>query len=327
MRAGSAPVEHRSLSPAVLIIADDLTGAADSAVACATRGLSAVVRFDNDSSDACPEALSLDTDTRAMTARDAAAITAAVVARHGGAQDTLVFKKIDSTLRGHPGAEIAAALQARRSQRTTADAPRGCVILAPAFPALGRTTVAGRQLLDGAPLEQTELWRRERMGDTALLPALMAQAGLSAALAPLADVRAGVDVLRARLSAALQRADVVVCDAETDADLAAIAEATLPLAGAIWAGSAGLVGHLVTAAGLARPPAQVEAAPTWRGPLLFVVGSLSPVSHQQAARLARENVTHLRVDAALIDDAAGAARFAAAWDAALASGRDIVMQT
>ena len=49
-------------------------------------------------------------------------------------------------------------------------------------------------------------------------------------------------------------ADVLVCDAETDADLAAIAEASLALGGAtIWAGSAGLAGWLVEAMGLARP--------------------------------------------------------------------------
>ncbi len=324
MRARPATFARRSDSPAVLIIADDLTGAADSAVACVTRGLSAVVRFGRDSSDAGAEALSLDTDTRAITPQDAAAITADVVARHGGRADTLLFKKIDSTLRGHPGAEIAAALQARHRQRITPDAPRGCVILAPTFPTLGRTTVAGCQLLDGAPLEQTELWRREGMGGTARLPDLMAAAGLATALAPLADVRAGPAALRARIGAQLQRADIVVCDAETDAD---IADATWPLAGAIWAGSAGLVGHLVAAAGLARPPAPVAVSPARCGPLLFVVGSLSPISHRQAARLARENVATLRVDASLIDDAPGAARFAAAWDDALASGRDILVQT
>jgi len=329
MRARPATFARRSDNPAVLIIADDLTGAADSAVACVTHGLSAVVRFGRDSSDAGAEALSLDTDTRAMTPQDAAAITADVVARHRGGADTLLFKKIDSTLRGHPGAEIAAALQARRRRRITADAPRGCVILAPAFPALGRTTVAGCQLLDGAPIEQTELWRREGMDGTVRLLDLMATAGLAAALAPLAEVRTGPAALRARIGAQLQRADIVVCDAETDADLAVIAEATLPLAGAIWAGSAGLVGHLVAAAGLARPPVPVPVpvSPARCGPLLFVVGSLSPVSHRQAARLARENIATLRVDASLIDDAPGAARFAKAWDDALASGRDILVQT
>lgn len=327
MRVSPATFRRRRDGPAVLIIADDLTGAADSAVACVTRGLSAVVRFGSVASDACAEALSLDLDTRAMTPHEAAAITASFVASHGSGADTLLFKKIDSTLRGHPGAEIAAALQARRNQRAVANATRGCVILAPAFPALGRTTIAGRQLLDGTPLEQTGLWRRERMRGIALLPDLMAATGLTTVLAPLADVRAGATTLRTHIGAQLQHADIVVCDAETDADLAAIAEATLPLAGAIWAGSAGLVGHLVAAAGLARLPAPITVSPVGSGPLLFVVGSLSPVSHQQAARLVRENITYLRVDASVIDDALGATRFEAAWDEALASERDILVQT
>lgn len=327
MRARPATVGHPSDGPAVLIIADDLTGAADSAVACFNRGLSAVVHFGRETSDAHADVLSLDGDTREMTPEDAAAMTADVVARCGCGADILLFKKIDSTLRGHPGAEIAAALRARRSQSKSADAPRGCVILAPAYPALGRTTVAGRQLLDGVPLEKTELWRRERMCGTALLPDIMASAGLAAGHSSLADVRAGVIALREQLKLKQGHVDIIVCDAETDADLATIAEATLPLAGVIWAGSAGLVGHLVDAAGLARPTDSTVISRVVQGPLLFVVGSLSPVSHQQAERLAHENIVTLRVDASLIDDASGAARFDVEWDKALTSGCDILLQT
>jgi 4-hydroxythreonine-4-phosphate dehydrogenase len=43
-------------------------------------------------------------------------------------------------------------------------------IVAPAFPASGRTTRDGHQLLHGRRLETTEVWRHERMAGTAFLP-------------------------------------------------------------------------------------------------------------------------------------------------------------
>ena len=56
------------------------------------------------------------------------------------------MKKVDSTLRGPLAAEIEAALAA--SGRTRA-------VVAPAFPATGRTTVGGVQHLDGVPVHAT----------------------------------------------------------------------------------------------------------------------------------------------------------------------------
>src|SRR5690349_11564905 len=94
-----------------LIIADDLTGAADSAIAFARRRLAARVSWGEprpvDRADAL--AFAFDADTRQLP-------VAAASRRH---QDILrslleprthVFKKIDSTLRGHPAEELGALL-------------------------------------------------------------------------------------------------------------------------------------------------------------------------------------------------------------------------
>ncbi len=94
-------------------------------------------------------------------------------------------------------------------------------------------------------------------------------------------VRAG---LRAELSRAVSagRVQAIVCDAQTDADLAAIAAASVGLP-VYWVGSAGLAAHLPDAAGIegrARLP-DVGVA----GPILVVVGSLSAVSRRQALSL------------------------------------------
>jgi len=102
-----------------LIVADDLTGAADCAIAFAKRGMAAVVSWgerawgERASGEGIADAavLSVDADSRRFPAAQAAARQLAAQAAHWRA-GTRLYKKIDSTLRGQPAAELAAQLQA-----------------------------------------------------------------------------------------------------------------------------------------------------------------------------------------------------------------------
>lgn len=333
---------RRGGRPLVLIIADDLSGAADSAVACVERGLETVVALGEASDAGAAQALAIDADTRRLAGAAAAAETARLVRVHAAARGSspgsgagagMLFKKIDSTLRGHIGAEIAALLAARRQGLVAATAapsssPRTVAVLAPAFPALARTTLAGRQHLDGVPLEQTDMWRRAGMSGSACLLDMMSSAGLTSTLVPIGVVRRGDGAIRAAMTESVGRADVLVCDAESDDDLAAVARASLGLCpDVVWAGSAGLVGHLIDAVGLTRRKAGTFGVAAPGGPLLFVVGSLSPISRGQAACLATEDVVVLTVEAAMRADAPHLAGLADRLAAALAAGRDVLIQS
>jgi len=99
----------------VTIIADDLSGATDSAVACAERGLDTVVALVDTSDNSTAEAIAFDADTRRLSRDAAAAEIARLVRSRTNMSSGILFKKIDSTFRGHIGAEIAALLSARRS--------------------------------------------------------------------------------------------------------------------------------------------------------------------------------------------------------------------
>jgi uncharacterized protein YgbK (DUF1537 family) len=258
-----------SIADSMFILADDLSGAADCAIAAARAGLTSVVAFDG-ASRVRAQVLAIDADSRRRTQADARAINAALW-RSESAPRRLFYKKIDSTLRGHFAAEMAAL----------SDAGAGVAIVAPAFPATGRITRDGRVLVGGVPLERTQTWIDERMSGEADVAAILRGAGLRARSVGLAAVRAG---LRAELSGEVSagRAQAIVCDAETDADLAAIAAASVGLP-VYWVGSAGLAAHLPQAAGIegrARLP-EVGVA----GPILVVVGSLSEVSRRQALSL------------------------------------------
>jgi len=293
----------------ILIVADDLSGAADSAAACAVRGLHTDVFIDPTAAvgtDA--EVVALDADTRHRTPEEAAAETGRLVRLHG--RVPWCFKKIDSTLRGHAGVEIAAALNARRGIDH-----RAVVIMAPAFPATGRTTVDGRQRVDGVPLEETEHWARERRTEDSHVGRLLERAGLRVVLVGLTAVRSGDERLADAMTDGAALADALVCDAETDNDLRAVARAAARLSRfTVWAGSAGLAACLPDVVG--RPGnTPTVAAPPARGPLLFVIGSPAAASSMQADVLAAE--AGMRVAASPAPgDVAGA----------LASGADVVVR-
>ena len=86
-----------------LILADDLTGAADCAIAFGRRGQAAAVTWGevSDASDHQLPVMAYDAASRGMSAADAAQRHADILARLCEPGRTL-FKKIDSTLRVAP---------------------------------------------------------------------------------------------------------------------------------------------------------------------------------------------------------------------------------
>jgi len=319
MSAASPASDSRAL--AVVILADDLSGAADCGVACAELGLETVVALRPGPVGSGGDALAIDANTRSMTAGAAADVTERLALSYSQDDGRLLFKKLDSTLRGHLGPELGAVLRAHRTLQREA-----VIVLAPAFPALGRTTVDGHQRLHGAPLERTEIWRREHGCKAARIPAILQAHGLRTDLLPLDRVRAGVGALSAALDDLADCCDVIVCDAETELDLAAVAGASLRLGSrAVCAGSAGLARQLIEVAGLARPRAP-RAAPLISGSAVFVVGSRSSVSRRQAAALAaREGVANVTGDPTATGEELLASGAATRLGAALAAGQDVII--
>lgn len=138
----------------ILVIADDLTGAADSAAAFTSSGHRCVVSLDGSitRSDTPPDTIVVfDTDSRDMLASDAFAVTAAAISRHS---PTEVFIKIDSTLRGNIRATVEAALSALSALKVQPDR----ILICPAFPQLGRTVTNGRVHVHGVPIDGPNLF-------------------------------------------------------------------------------------------------------------------------------------------------------------------------
>jgi uncharacterized protein YgbK (DUF1537 family) len=263
-----------------LIVADDLTGAADCAIAFARRGLAASVAWGVAPSE--DAVLAIDADSRRLSPPLAAGRHRTLLEAHH-ADGTALYKKIDSTLRGQPAAELAETVRFLRAQGRGALA-----VVAPAFPATGRTTEQGHIRVNGLALEQTSLWARDHSYPTAHLPSVLEGAGLRVQLATLGAVRAGVASLRALVrDACAAGVDAVICDAAAAADLDTIARATLSLADQVfWTGSGGLAQALAQVGPGGRAP-EIDSASV-RGGILFVVGSVAEASRVSAAMLATD---------------------------------------
>ncbi|WP_406101851.1 four-carbon acid sugar kinase family protein [Streptomyces sp. NBC_01003] len=277
----------------VLALADDLSGAAETA--CALGG---PVRLSLTAADVAesPGAhdLVVDLDTRHLPAAEAAyAVRTALRAAQAG-PPRLLYKKVDSQLRGHLAAEAAAYAEGA-----------GAVVIAPALPAAGRTVTGGVVHVNGVPLHCTDGWRAERAAAPRSLPEALS--GLPVRTVPLGVVRSEPAVLDAEFRRIADSGAHPAPDAETDADLDAVAAAALRLGpGFRLLGSAGLalaLGRaLVRPAAVTHPPAPAQD----RAPLLFVVGTAEPAAVAQIAHLTALGAHHVPLDPA--DLAAGTAR-------------------
>ncbi len=269
----------------ILIIADDLSGAADCGMACAGSGLHTVVMLGNSVAAVDADVLSVDADTRGLDAKRAVWETAMLMRRYMSSREQVVFKKLDSTLRGNVGAELAAVLTTQRAAMTQQE--HIVAVLAPAFPANGRTTRQGKQLLNGKPLEEMEIWKRDGIQGSSYIPTMLESAGMRSAVLPLETIRSSNGNLHMEMTRLAEGLDVLVCDAETDQDLQAIAKATVALGhNTVWAGSAGLAYHLPKAIALTSTISAVSDQPLASGQTLFVVGSSAAVSREQVKTLA-----------------------------------------
>ena len=139
-------------SDIVGIIADDLTGANDTALQFHLRGANTKILIDSectpkDKGDT--EVWALSTESRNIEDWEAVvSVEKAVNSFVENFSFDYFYKKIDSTLRGHIARETLTMLDILGLD---------AAIIIPAFPQEGRITVGGNQLLKGVPLGRTEM--------------------------------------------------------------------------------------------------------------------------------------------------------------------------
>ncbi|MDZ4720492.1 MAG: four-carbon acid sugar kinase family protein [Roseiflexaceae bacterium] len=249
-------------APALLILADDLTGAADCAARWRVTGQPATVQFVPDAV-VRPGATASISDSRHLSPPQATQRIQHLLGKLDTLHGQRWYKKIDSTLRGNLGAELDAMLAALGQTHA---------VICPAFPAQRRGLYNGILVCDPAISAPVDLPNR-----------LAEQSQRHITLLSLDQVRRSPDALANDLRECSAQASLIVCDAMSDADLAAIVAATLlALPNALLCGSAGLFGALAARYPSAALPPE---APVHARRALIVVGSGSTMAHRQISEL------------------------------------------
>lgn len=258
------------------ILADDLTGALDSAAAWANAG--EVPVFLEQPGESAQPVQVVATGTRDVP-------PASLPERLAPSLDWLVasgsaFKKIDSLLRGNTFAEIAWLMRSGRFDG---------VVFAPAFPAQGRFTAQGRHWV--APPQRPLGPRKHEHAGT--LVQAFAKLGLNARIPT-------------HLEDSLQQAgQVVLPDILSDLDLDRLAALTLGAAAPrwLWCGSAGLAWALARQAAATAPFSSNSATATdapaaAAGLTLVLTASRHPVLRAQWRHLPASDAGTVLLDLA-----------------------------
>jgi uncharacterized protein YgbK (DUF1537 family) len=242
----------------VRILADDLTGACDSAAAFLPMGGGVRVWLGLPC-DAPEMVQAVNSASREMSGPLAAAAANAAASAISPAGSTLWFKKVDSAGRG-PIAEELLATHQRRGTRA--------ILFAPSFPAAGRTVAGGvLTVIDASGTRFIDLIGRM----TPVFPNLeLIQHPEHCDQA----LRLGKTLL--------------LCDATTEEHLEALA--SIPEPGLLYAGSAGLARALAALYG--NPSTSHRADLPRCDTALTICGSPHPVTRAQLAHLSANRVTH-----------------------------------
>lgn len=266
------------MTPLLGVIADDFTGACDVGVQFRKRGLETLVLADAKDltgSEGELDVVVLDTESRSTSPEDA----------YGKVRDSLralreigarlVYKKIDSTLRGNLGAELDGTID---------ETDVKAVIVAPSFPAQGRTTVDGHVLVNNTPLGRTEFaLEPSNPLEASHIPTLIGrQTRRRIERIGLPRVRSGISSLKKEIRRLIEHgSQIIVADAETEDDLARIAAVSVDL-NILPCGSAGLA-------------EQISGSLVSRPRVLVISGSLNSATLDQIA------MTEKELDAAVLE--------------------------
>ena len=199
------------MMPSLRLVADDLTGALDTASEFVGLCGPVEVRWAGGLPAVAPQSLAIDSGTRECAPAKAVDIVQQLAPLLQGA--AIAYKKVDSLMRGAWSGELATCFELGAWRHG---------VMAPAFPYQGRRTRGGRQFTRNADGSWSAVG-----GDIA---SELRAAGLVAVQASPADALAD---------------GISIFDAETDGDLDRVVSAGRSAAGPVlWCGSGGLAGAL-----------------------------------------------------------------------------------
>lgn len=264
-----------------IVVADDFTGSNDCGVQFKSHGLSTVTILNKENLKNVYgyDAVVIDSETRNMTReesyRKSEEIAAAIKQLAYG---SILYKKIDSTLRGNIVAELEALDKVIEPE---------IVVFAPAYPKNMRTTLHGIQYLNSISIDKTEISNDPKHpATTSDVRELLGQS------ACMKFTHVDIDSIRkGGIFQILHTAKTKYFsfDAEFDEDIDIIVgQILLQNKRTLWVGSAGLADSII----------RILSARTARHKsVIAVVGSINSISAAQAQKVAEDkNIVSVKLD-------------------------------
>lgn len=216
------------------IIADDLTGAGDSACQFASCGIQSVVVLDEQSLPDNIRVIAVDADTRGIDEKEAAFKVLKTAAYFRKLGISHYYKKIDSLLRGNVVTELEVLIN---------ELGATVALVAPAYPANFRITAGGFHLVKQVPIAESEA-SQDPVTPVCQshLPSLFTERGhLKVGNLDLGIIHQGAAAIRWKIEQMIaEGVRVIVCDATTEAHLELLARLLWEHSQWLGCGSAGL---------------------------------------------------------------------------------------
>jgi D-threonate/D-erythronate kinase len=276
----------------ISVISDDLTGASDCGGQLIRYGLNVSVTVqENFVKTNDYDAVIYNTDSRSVTGAEAYNRVKLVCETIKPGPNNLVYKKIDSTMRGNIGEEINAIYDSFSPD---------FVIIAPAFPVNGRKVINGIHYLNDIKLENTEVANDPKtpVRDSDIKRLIERQANRKVEHITFEEIHQGYDTVMNKLSSCKEnQISYITVDSSEEYDLKKVVEIIHQTDfSVVWVGSAGLMNYLPEIYGI-QPVPQTFIQPVHHEPVFLVVGSVSAAGRSQLNHLlANSDTVGLEMD-------------------------------
>ncbi len=288
----------------IYIIADDLTGATDTGAQFSKLGYTTHVVIVSETDPGgladlmnfpdTSDVLVIDTETREVDAETARMRLRELLQHLSLHESDIVYKKVDSTLRGNVGAEFDECMKALN---------KDVCLFTPSFPQNKRMTVEGYLIVHDQPLGLSEYYAGNLEPDEAsYIPSLLQQVtDIAIDRIDLKDVIRGKETILERIRTLFHNGKkIIVVDSMNTQQLHDILRSSFEFEGSVlYAGSAGLANAL---SGIynKKHPTERSTAQTQQS-VLIVSGSMRSITHRQIAYIKTQvNLCDVPLDVGLV---------------------------
>jgi len=278
----------------IYVIADDLTGANDTGVQFTKKGYNTIVSvLDEQSTIIIPDNLDvfvMDTETRELESRTARKILKSILEKININKKDVVYKKVDSTLRGNIGNELEEIMIILN---------RDICIFSPSYPSYQRITIGGYLVVDQKPLSLSEYsYDNSTQVENSFIPFLLKpQTNFPVGQIDLKDVAKGQKTILSKINELYQKGNkIIVIDSTNEEHLKDIFASGLKFDGSVlFSGSAGLANHFPNINNK-NEDLKVKIKNN-KVPVVVVAGSRNSIMENQINYLKdRLNFTELKID-------------------------------